>query len=195
MPLEPVSSNYGCHGMGYEAGAPGGYLHINNYYTRTAGKFVASSGSLMSTWTWPSGIRYALCVDNDKETPGTAKGIWQSDDQGNFFYSTTTGSPVSSFHTEYLHNVDLTWDYKNDFIWLGNTVTESVYGMTTAGSVLYSWRVPTNILNPTGVAYYGEYLYVSTTGGSPEDYIWIYHCPICTAVHPSSFGKIKTLFG
>lgn len=193
-PLQPYSQNYACYGLGYEAGAPGGYLHIDNYDTRTVGKFVASSGSLISTWTWPTGYRFSLCVNNDKETPGTAKGIWQNDNLGNFWYSTTTGSLVSSFKIDNTYSYDLAWDYKNDFIWFANINSESVYGMTTTGSILCSWRVPSAVLNPYGVAYYGQYLYVSTTGGSPENYIWIYHCPVCVGVSPSSFGKIKTLF-
>ncbi len=193
-PLQPYNQNYGCYGLGYEAGDPGGYLHINNYYTRTVGKFRASNGSLISTWNWPAGIRYSLCVDNDKEVPRTAKGIWQNDNLGNFWYSTTTGSLVSSFKIGNTYSYDLAWDYKNNLVWFGNIISESVNGMTTAGSVMYSWRVPSAVLNPYGVAYYGQYLYVNTTGGTPEDYIWVYHCPISVGVHPSSFGEIKALF-
>jgi len=65
--------------------------------------------------------------------------------------------------------------------------------MTPAGSVRESWRLKTTVTAPYGVAYYGGRLYVSTSSGSPDEYIWVYDCSY-TDVEPASLGKVKAIF-
>lgn len=188
-PLGTTSPAYYCRGMSYGGGT---ILYINNYSQRRVGRFYASTGSLISTWTWPSGTRYGICCTHDGTNYGTR--IWQSYLAGTFWQSTTTGSLISSFDIANTYNYDDAWDYGNNMIWFGNYSTDYIYGMRTSGSILASWRGPTAVSNPYGVAYYGSYLYVSTSYGSPDEYIWVYHCPNTVGVAPASVGKVKALF-
>jgi len=188
-PLGTSGLNGALHGLSYGGGP---YLYASNYCTHVVAKFYASSGSLISTWEWPTGSRWGLCSEHDGTNP--ASYLWQSHYQGNFWRYTTDGSLVSSFNTSELNEYDLAWDYGNKLIWYPNYNTDCVYGITTSGSLVAQWRVPSGVSGPYGIAYYGEYLYVSTAHGYPDDYIWVYHCPGDVGVAPASIGKVKALF-
>jgi hypothetical protein len=188
-PFGTTSPEYYCRGLSYGGSI---ILYLNNYYQRAVGRLYAHTGSMISTWTWPSGYRYGVCCTHNGSSAGTR--IYQSYYTGDFWFSTTTGSLISSFKVgTTTYNFDLAWDYGNDMIWYGNYSTHHVYGITTGGSIVSSWRVPSAVSYPYGIAYYGEYLYVSTSSGSPDEYIWIYHCPNTVSLTPASVGKIKAL--
>jgi hypothetical protein len=188
-PLGTTPPDSALHGFSYGGGSD---LYALNYLTRVVARFTASSGSLISTWGWPSGGRFGLCCEHDGSNP--ASYLWLSYYDGNFWRYTTDGSLVSSFDIYNTNEYDLAWDYANKLIWYPNYNTDRVYAITTSGSAVASWRIPTGVTAPYGIAYYGEYLYVSTAGGVPDDYIWVYHCPNVVGIAPASIGKVKALF-
>jgi hypothetical protein len=188
----PYLENRYVRGLSYEAV---GFLRANNYNNRYVAKIRTSDGSLVSTWTWSGGYtRYGLCINSDKRTSGSATRIYQSYLTGLWWVSNTNGSLISSFqapHTNYAY--DLAWDYTHEYIWYANYATRWVVGITTTGSVRESWQLKSTVSYPYGIAYYGGRLYVSTSGGSPDEYIWVYDCSY-TDVEPASLGKVKALF-
>ncbi|HUV86387.1 MAG TPA: hypothetical protein VMX79_04680 [bacterium] len=188
----PYLENRYVRGLCFEGG---GFLRVNNYNNRYVARLRASNGSLLSTWTWSGGSsRYGLCINGDKENYGTANRIYQSYLTGLWWVSNTNGSLISSFqapHTNYAY--DLAWDYTHDLIWYGNYATGWVMGMTPAGSVMESWRVESTVSYPFGIAYHAGRLYVSTSGGSPDEYIWVYECTY-TDAEPASLGRVKAIF-
>jgi hypothetical protein len=188
-PLGTGSPNYYCRGLSYGGGE---YLAMINYSMRINLAAYRSNGSLISTWTWPSGSRYGVCVEHNGTAPGTH--AWNNNTSGTFWRYDTSGSVLSSFDISSTSNYDLAWDYGNNLLWYGNTSSEYVTGITTTGSYVASWRVPSAVSNPYGVAYYGQYLYVSTSSGSPDEYIWVYHCPNTVNVQPASIGRVKALY-
>lgn len=188
----PYLENRYVRGLSYEAV---GFLRANNYNNRYVARLRTSNGSLVSTWSWSGGAtRYGLCINGDKQTSGSATRIYQSYLTGLWWVSNTNGSLISSFqapHTNYAY--DLAWDYTHNYIWYANYATRWVVGMTTAGSVRESWQLESTVSYPYGIAYYGGRLYVSTSGGSPDEYIWVYDCSY-TGVAPASLGKVKAIF-
>ncbi len=176
-------------GLSYGGGP---YLYIANYSTRSVGCFYASNGSLLSTWLWPSSPgRIGICCTHDGTNPGNY--LWLN--SGGYFYrTTTTGSIVTTFEIAPPANRDLAWDYVNGLMWYGDNAFEYVCGITTTGSFVASWVLPPKVKNPFGVAYYGNYLYVSTSYGTPDEYIWVYHCPNINTISPTSLGRVKALF-
>jgi len=189
-PLGTGSGQYYVRAVSYDGL---GYLYLNNYSQRVVGRARASTGSLVSSWTWPSDSRYGLCVDHNGTTGGT--NIYQSYYTGTWYRSSLTGSLRESWRTgQYDYAYDLAWDYGNKMIWYGNYSTEFIYGCNTRGSIIKSFDVPITALDPYGIAYWGHYLYVSTSSGTPDEYIWVYHCPPNIGVAPASVGKVKALF-
>jgi hypothetical protein len=192
-PLGTTSPGYIIRGVSYQ---PGGYLWYCNYSAHVVAQVVASSGSLVSSGGWDTGNRYGICVTSDG-TPSGVEGVLLSSYSGGYYwYYNTAGSMLSSYITgTSTYAYDLAFDYGNNYIWYGNVSTEHVMGMTTDGSIIASWRVPADVTNPYGVAYWGDYLYVGTAGGTPDEYIWVYHCPNPTSsITPASLGKVKALY-
>jgi hypothetical protein len=194
-PLGTASYEYYGRGMSYDGT---GNIYFANYYQRFVARFNAANGSVLSTWTWPTtmGYRYALCVDHKGTSAGTY--IYQSYYTGDFFKSRLTGSLVSSWSMPYYtYDYDQAWDYGNDLIWCMNYSTDWVLGIEPdTQKLLYSFRHPEQaaISSCYGIAYWGEYLYISNSGGTPDEYIWVFHCPNDLGVRPASVGKIKALF-
>jgi hypothetical protein len=190
VPL-PYLHNLYIRGLGYEGG---GFLRVNNYNHRYVAK-ITTGGTFVSSWGWSGGVaRYGLCINGDKRASGTANRIYQSYLTGIWWVSTTNGSLISSFqapHTNYA--LDLAWDYTHNLIWYANYTTRWVVGMTPAGSIKESWALRPTVTAPYGIAYFGGRLYVSTSGGAPDEYIWVYECTY-TDLEPASFGKVKALF-
>ncbi len=172
-----------------------GRIYANNYSRRYVHRFTASSGASISTWTWPTTMpyRYSLCVDHKGTSAGT--NIYQAYYDGVWYKSSLTGSLKDSWRTGvYNYAFDMAWDYGNNVIWYGNYSTEFIYACNTRGSIIKSWGLPTHANDPYGIAYWGNYLYVSTISGSPNEYIWVYHCPRTLGLAPASVGKVKALF-
>jgi hypothetical protein len=186
-PLGTTAPERYCRGMDY-GGA--GYIYMVNYNLGVSAQFYASNGSLISTWAWGSGTRYAVCREHNGYNAGPY--IWYSYSDGSFWRYTTTGSLVSSFDIENTYNYDMTWD-TFELIWYANWNDDHVHCITTTGSTLFSWRVPEAVSNPYGIAFYGPYIYVSTSAGTPDEYIWVYHRR-GSGVAPASMGRIKAVF-
>jgi hypothetical protein len=198
VPLAPLEKSY-VRGMSYEGdGSVGeGYLHLNNYGYRYVAKVRPSNWKMAGKWLWSGGAnRYGLCAENNKTQVGTLKGFYQSHLSGIWWHSNKQGSLISSWRsptTNYAY--DLAWDYRNNFIWYANSSTNWVFGMTTAGSIRESWQLRAGVRYAYGIAYYANRLYVSTSGGNPDEYIWVYDCPLSTVgVEPASLGRVKALF-
>lgn len=198
LPVPAIERTY-VRGMGYEGdGTLGqGYLHFNNYAYRYVAKVRLANAKLIGSWGWVGGEnRYGLCVDNDKTRIGTLRGFYQSHLSGIWWYSDKNGSLISSWRaavTNYAY--DLAWDYRNDFIWYANSSTNWVFGMTRAGTVKESWPLNAGVAYPYGIAYYADRLYVSTSGGYPDEYVWVYDCPLSTVgCEPASLGRVKAIF-
>jgi hypothetical protein len=175
-----------------------GYIYWQNYYQRIVARARADNGSLVSTWTWPTteGYRYGIAVNHGASSAGTY--IYQSYYVGDFWQSTLSGSAVSSFSLPYYtYDYDDDWDWNNRVIWAVNYSTDWIYGIDpTSEKMLYSFRHPkqADISSMYGIAYWPPYLYVSNSGGTPDEYIWVFHCPNNVGVAPASVGKVKALF-
>jgi hypothetical protein len=190
LPL-PYGHNIFVRGVGYEGG---GYLHLNNYSNRYVAK-ITTGGSFIRSWGWSGGAtRYGLCIDGDKTKPDTATRIYQSYLTGIWWRSTTNGSLISSFQSPFTNYAyDLAWDYVHNLIWYANYSVLWVFGMTPNGSIQESWALKSGVTAPYGVAYFGGRLYVSTSAGSPDEYIWVYDCSY-TDVAPASLGRVKAFY-
>ena len=192
-PLGTSSPNYYLRGGCYDGT---GYIYWINYSSRIVARARASNGSLLSTWTWASGSRYAVCSNHT----GTAAGnrIYTNYYTGDFWTHNTAGSEISSWSLPYYtYNYDMAWDWNNDVIWCSNYSTDWIYGIDPVSEkMLYSFRHPQqeNISSCYGVAYWPPYIYVSNSGGTPDEYIWVFHCPNNVSVTPASVGKVKALF-
>jgi hypothetical protein len=173
-----------------------GYIYGCNYSRYYVTRFRASNGSLVSTWTWPSGTRYGLAVDHKGTSGGNY--IYMSYYTGDSWKHTTTGSLVSSWSMpNYTYAYDHAWDYGNKLLWFINYSTDWLQAIDTAThKVVESFRHPqwSAISSTYGIAYWGNYLYVSNSGGTPDEYIWVFHCPPNVGVTPASVGKVKALF-
>ena len=173
-----------------------GYLYYSNWNRCYVTRARASNGSLLSTWTWPSGRRYNICADHRGTSGGTY--IFQSDTDGNFWKSTLTGSLVSSWTmTSGTSNYDLAWDYGNKLIWYANMSTDYIFAVDPdTHKIKTSFRHPNwaTIGYCYGIAYWGNRLYVSSSSGTPDEYIWVFDCPNTVGVTPASVGKVKALF-
>jgi hypothetical protein len=102
---------------------------------------------------------------------------------------------ISSFSSPYTAPaLDLAWDYTHNLIWYANYSTYWVFGMTPGGSIKESWHLKTGVSAPYGIAYFGGRLYVSTSSGSPDEYIWVYDCTYSPNAAPASLGRVKALF-
>ncbi len=169
-----------------------GNLYSNNYLRHYVTRFRASDGKLLSTWTWPSGSRYGICVDHKGTSAGT--NIYQNYTR-TWWVSTLTGSQKRAFRAPVSsYAYDLAWDWNNNLIWYGNYNDEFIYGVNTNASIVAKFGLPVGPENPYGIAYWPDYLYVSTSGGTPDEYIWVFECPGTVGVTPASVGRIKALF-
>lgn len=172
-----------------------GYIYYCNYSRRYVTRARASNGSVVSTWTWPStaSYRYGICADHGGTTAGTY--IYMTYTTNLWWKSRLTGSLVREWRTAHnTRSYDLAWDYGNKLIWYGNYDNEFVYGCNTNGSIVDSFALPGPADNPYGIAYWGRYLYVSTTSGEANEHIWVFECPATVGVAPASVGKVKALF-
>jgi hypothetical protein len=192
-PLGTVSPNYYLRGGCYDGT---GYILWINYSTRVVARATASTGSLLSTWTWATGSRYGVCTNHRGTSGGTY--IYTNYYDGDFWRHTTTGSEISSFSLPfYTYNYDMAWDWNNQLIWAANYSTDWIYGIDAVREeMVRSFRHPeqANISSCYGIAYWPPYLYVSNSGGTPDEYIWVFDCPINLTVTPASIGKVKSLF-
>ncbi len=194
-PLGTATYEYYGRGMCYDGT---GNIYFGNYYRRYVARFQASTGSVLSTWMWPTSesYRYGLCVDHNGTSAGTY--IYQSYYIGDFWKSRLNGSLVSSWSMPYYtYDYDQAWDYGNKLIWCANYSTDWIIAIDpNTEKMVESFRHPeqASISSCYGIAYWGQYLYVSNSGGTPDEYIWVFDCPNTVGVTPASVGKVKALF-
>lgn len=194
-PLGTGSYQYYGRGMCYDGT---GYIYFVNYYQRFVARFQASSGATISTWTWPTSdsYRYGLCVDHNGTSAGT--NVYTSYYVGDFWQNRLNGSLVSSWSMPFsTYDYDMAWDYGNKLIWCPNYSTDWIVAIDPdTHKLVESFRHPeqASISSLYGIAYWGQYLYVSNSGGTPDEYIWVFHCPNTVGVAPASVGKVKALF-
>jgi hypothetical protein len=194
-PLGTGSYEYYMRGACYDGT---GYIYWINYYRRYVGRARASNGSLVSTWTWPTteGYRYGIATNHTASAAGNR--IYTNYYTGDFWTTTLTGSLVSSWSMPYYtYNYDSDWDWNNNVLWAVNYSTDWIYGLNvTTHTMVHSFRHPkqADISSCYGIAYWPPYLYVSNSGGTPDEYIWVFHCPNNLGVAPASVGKVKALF-
>jgi hypothetical protein len=97
---------------------------------------------------------------------------------------TTGGSLVGSFPPPF-NLKDLAWD--GHYLWSGKKEVDYVYRVSTAGSVVASFRSPGG--EAYGMTFDGLYLWLVAKNG------WAYQVDIdVQAVDPSSMGEIKSLY-
>lgn len=188
--------NYNCfRGLSYEGG---GYIWATNYAYDIVIKFRASDGSFISSWGTGFGTKrtYGICARNRKYYPSNLEGFNISEYYAPYriWNFSTSGSLVSSFQA--CAAADLAWDYWAHLVWAADVTDGYVYGYDWRTHRLlasWSWRARPTIDNAFGVAYYGNYLFVLTTSGTPDEYIWVFHCPWMD-VEPASLGRVKALY-
>jgi hypothetical protein len=167
-----------------------GYLWVGNYNDRRVYRCRSVNGSVLYSWAANHGVAgMALKARGDGGVNqdglfvnAVATTTWR--------HRTSDGSIISSFtYTPALYG-DLAWDWRNKLVWGGDANTNCVYGCTTGGTVLASFRSPA--VNPQGLCYYGQYLWVGTN--SSPYYVYRVHCPNTVGVAPASLGRVKALF-
>lgn len=192
-PIQGPSYPYYTRGFSYDGT---GCILYNNYSRRYVTRARASNGSVLSTWTYPTtATRYGLCVDHKGTSAGT--NIYTNYVTNTWWVNSLTGSLKRAFRAPINnYSYDTAWDYGNDLIWCANYNDEYIYGVDPAKNCAMKakFAFPVGPENPYGIAYWGQYLYVSNTSGSPDEYIWVFHCPATVGVAPASVGKIKALF-
>jgi hypothetical protein len=175
-------------GLAYQSG---GYLWQNKAYTvpYTIYRTNHLTGSIYNSYALPTNITHGSApLATGDGGVGTSYIILSSYGTPNstVYYMTTTGS-IARSHTANTLLYDIAYDWRNKLVWGGQN-DGYVYGFTTTGSRVTSFRKPTG--NVYGIAYYGEYLWVAGTTG----YVYRQHCPNNLGVTPTSMGKIKGMF-
>lgn len=171
--LAYVSGNYLWQGRSYSA--PLVFYQTN-----------ATTGSIYRSIPSPSvndrGLAPLCTGDGGTGTTALLSTTWTSPWRLNHV-NMTTGSVTASYSTP-AGVYDPAYDWRNRLVW-GAWSSTTIYGFTTTGSRVATFRAPESIF---GAAYTGEYLYLT------QRTIWKIHCPRFTAVAPSSFGKVKAVF-
>ncbi|UCH77412.1 MAG: hypothetical protein JSU81_06640 [Candidatus Coatesbacteria bacterium] len=192
-PLGTTSPAYYFRGVSYDGT---GHLLWLNYSARRVVRARASTGSMVSSWSWPTGSRYGVCANHTGTSGGNR--IYTNYYTGDFWNHTTTGSLVSSWSLAfYSYNYDMAWDWNNRVIWAINYNNEWVYGIDpTSQRLLHSFRHPlyASISGCYGIAYWPPYVYISNSGGTPDEYIWVFDVPNNVTINAASMGRVKALF-
>jgi hypothetical protein len=148
-----------------------------------------ASGSVYGSWAVQNGL-FGLAPLCTGDGGLGATGQFSYDSVPNFIYlhNLTNGSVVRSFPLAHATAYDFAYDHRNRLLW--KYYVNFIYGYNSNnGSVVDSFVRP----YPStcyGLAYYGEYLWISAADG----YIFIVHCPGNVGVRPSSIGRVKALF-
>jgi len=159
--------------------------YMNNFVYECA----AGSGSVYGSWHAshdPFGLAPLCTGDGGQGTTGIFS--YDTDPNNIFLHNLTNGSVTRFFPLAHATAYDFAYDHRNRLIW--KYYLPNIYGYdTSTGSVVASFARP----YPStcyGLAYYGEYLWISAEDGN----ISIVHCPGNVAVTPASVGRIKALF-
>jgi hypothetical protein len=192
-PLGTTSPNYYWRGVENDGT---GNLNWINYSLTIVARARASDGSLVSSWTYGTGTRYAVCSNHTGTSAGTY--FYTNYYTGDFWTHNSSGSEISSWSLPfYTYNYDLEWDWNNKLMWAANYSTDWIYGIDPVKEeMVRSFRHPeqASISSCYGIAYWPPYIYVSNSGGTPDEYIWVFHCPNNVSITPASIGKVKALY-
>jgi len=185
-------SGVNTRGLSYQWG---GNLWLGNGNNDYVYRCIEWSGSILASWPADHDVVGLACQGNQSQ-PGTPTAIFVNDNYPAYVWRhNLSGSRLSQFGlSSDVRAFDAAWDYRNNLLWLGSYWTEYIYGVTSTGSRVASFRAPAGTENPRGMAYYDGLLFVATTSGTPDDYIWAIDCPPNVAVEPASIGKLKALF-
>ena len=169
----------------------GGYLWQNKAYTSpyTIYRTNEGTGSIYNSYSIPTSTTHASApLATGDGGSGTTQIILASysGSSSTVYYMNLSGSIVRS-HTANTLLYTIAYDWRNQLIW-GGMNDGYVYGFTTAGSRVTSFRKPTG--NVYGITYHGQYLWVAGTSGL----IYQIHCPATVGIAPTSMGKIKAMF-
>lgn len=182
----PAPYNTGNRGLAYIVG---GYVYVGAWLNDTIYRCNADNGSVYATWAVGHDPQGLAAVQTGDGGAG-ATSLYCSDSSPSYFRQLhyTTGSIIGSFAAPHSSYQDIAFDHRNGLIWRYNS--NVVYGISTRGSVVrsFAWSGHGEY---AGMAYYGEYLFISAT---TQQYIYVVHCPLIPAVTPTSAGKIKALF-
>ncbi|UCH77413.1 MAG: hypothetical protein JSU81_06645 [Candidatus Coatesbacteria bacterium] len=188
-----VYGSYTAAGGSYTRGLAyqwGGNLWQNKAYTSPYRIYRTNeaNGSVFAYYSLPSNVTHGSAPlatgDGGRGTTYIILSSYSSTSR--VYYMTTTGS-IARSHTANTYLYEIAYDWRNRLVW-GGMNDGYVYGFTTAGSRVASFRKPSG--NVYGITYHGQYLWVGGTSG----YIYRQHCPANVSVAPTSVGKIKALF-
>jgi hypothetical protein len=171
FPSPVTTAQYGCAYLGRGRYFGGSQSTDTIYLFETTGSVVSSFAA-----TNPYGITW----------DGTY--LWWLGADDVFRQCTSSGSVIRTFTASPISNGrDLGWDGR--YLWCPDSTLDHVYRLTTAGSIVASFRAPGG--STYGCAYDGKYLWV-TDIVTPR---YAYRIDIgYTSVAPASFGKIKATF-
>jgi hypothetical protein len=179
-------------GLGYEYG---GYLWIGRSDTSYVARCNAADGSIYSSWPITAHpITGGIDCQGNPGISGTLTAIL-AEGSSSYIVSrhTTAGSLLSSFAAS-AQMGDPAWDYHNSLVWGVNVVASGgiVRGYTTSGYMVGSFVAPGYYAS--ALAYYGDYLYLTTSSGS-DDRIYKIQCQwLIPGVTPSSLGRVKAVY-
>ncbi len=167
-----------------------GYLWVGNFNNRRVYRCRSAGGSVLYSWAANHGIS-GLALKARGDGGVNQDGIFvNAVATTTWRHRTSDGSIISSFIYSPALYGDLAWDWRNNLVWGGDANVNYVYGCTTGGTVAASFRSPA--VNPQGMCYYGQYLWVGTN--SSPYYVYQVHCPNTVGVAPASLGRVKALF-
>jgi hypothetical protein len=175
-----------CRGLAFSSG---GHVWVGCYQNDTVYDCRVSDGSVRASWNAghdPYGLAPHCTGDGGRGTTA----LFSADSLPAVIarHNLSTGSILSTYQ-RYSH-FDIAYDHRNQLLWI------PVYGPSVVG---YRWGetrptasfdVPAAVLEVTGLAYYGEYIFVAGANG----YVYRVHCPGTVSAAPASFGKVKALF-
>jgi hypothetical protein len=175
-----------CRGLAF---SPPNHLWVGNYGDDKVYDCRLSDGSVIRSWNAghdPYGLAPNCTGDGGVGTTG----LFSSDDTPPYcwLHATDTGSINSSFYIEKSNYFDIAWDHRNKLVWTAYP-PDWIYGHTTAGSMVVSFRVPSTY--PYGLTYSNEYLWVAC---ATNGYVYRVHCPGTVGVSPASLGKVRALY-
>ncbi|NIT36666.1 MAG: hypothetical protein GTN49_09225 [candidate division Zixibacteria bacterium] len=146
-----------------------------------------ATGSVRASWSAghdPYGIAPHCTGDGGRGTTA----LFVADSQPNYIWrhNISTGSILSSFRRG--AHWDIAYDHRNRIIWVPTEYGDTIFGVSTSGSVASSFKGPAD--SPTGAAYHGQYLFIGCANG----YVYRVHCPGPPSATPASLGKVKALY-
>lgn len=148
----------------------------------------ATTGSVYGSWRSSDAHRglAPLCTADGGYRPTALFVAVQGGGYRRIYRYTTSGSFIATIYTRYDGFSDIAYDHRNKLIWRNYTDQSYMMGLTTEGSFVTSFNTS---FVPMGVAYYGEYLFLSS-----GTHIFKIHCPATVSVRPVSLGRVKALF-